>query len=327
MRSSLAVLAVASGLGLAIAGCGVLATEGGGDENLPDAQLGPFRAFGEGEVSLPPMAVLDFEASLGGPDAARTPDGGFVLVMHAAPDDDPVTVLRRMTGETPTAFSGAEVLLDGEPAGLRDPARLEEGETTLLYFGLGSGAEIGVARSDGGDFVRDVEPVLVAADPAAQPIGAPTVVVMDGQWLLYYARGDAIALAVSADGQTFEDQGEVLGAGDAGAWDAGGVGDPEVAVTRSALGETRVRLYYTGWSTEDPPVRGVGLAVSFDGRSDFHRFVGNPLVALDGDESAPTITLGEEGAPTFLYYARASGTGRAGIGGAVLPGDVSLAAE
>lgn len=320
--ASLVLLAVGSGW---LAGCGVLATEGSGDDNLPDARFGPFRAFGEGEVSLPPMAVLDFGAALGGPDVARSPDGGFVLTMHAAPDDDEVTVLRRMSGAAPTAFADSEVLLDGEPAGLRDPAVHEDAGQSLVFFGLGSGAQIGVARSSGGAFVRDDEPVLVADDPARAPIGAPTVLILEGQWLLYFARGDSIALAVSSDGQTFRDEGEVLGPGEG--WDAGGVGDPEAVAVRSPLGETRVRLYYTGWSTDDPPVRGVGVAASFDGRTGFHRFVGNPLVALDGDESAPTVTLGEGDSPSFLYFARASGSGRLGIAGAVMPGEVSLAAE
>lgn len=308
------------------AGCGVLATEGGGDQNLPDARLGPFRAFAAGEVSLPPMAILDFGGALGGPDVARGADGGFVMTMHAAPDDDPITVLRRMTGATPTAFADAEVLLDGEPEGLRDPDVLEEGGETLVFFGLGTGAAIGVARSGGGAFTRDEAPIL-EADPEVAPVGGPSVAILDGTWLLYYTRGGCIALATSTDGVTFEEQGDVLTpSGGDHDWDGAAVSDPDVAVVHDALGGTRVRLYYTGLSPEEPPVRGVGLAVSFDGRGDFHRFVGNPVVALDGDESAPTVTLGEGDDPTFLYFARTSGTGRPGIAGAVLPGDVSLAA-
>lgn len=311
-RAALALLA------LAAAGCGVLATEGSGDDNLPDAHLGPFRTFAEGEVQLPPLAVLDFQAALGGPDVVRTDAGGLVLYMHAAPDDDDVTVLRRMTGDVPTAFADPEVVLDGEPAGLRDPAVVDDDATTLLYFGLGTGDEIGVARSaDGAPFVRDPDPVLVAEDPVAEPIGAPSVVRVDGQWLLYIARGDSIALAVSDDGATFRDEGIVLSPGED--WDGAGVGDPEAIVTTTPLGETRVRLYYTGRSTLDPPERGVGVAVSLDGHGSFSRFVGNPVIALDGEESAPAVVPGQGDAPALLYFARESGTGRPGIGGATLP--------
>jgi hypothetical protein len=320
MRAATAILASF------LAACGVLATPGGGDENLPDARLGPFRPFAEGEVQLPPMAALDFTAQLGGPDVARAPDGAFVLTMHGAPDDDEVTVLRRMTGEAPTTFASPEVLLGGEPVGLRDPCVVEHDGTTLLFFGLGDGSQIGVARSEGGaDFVRDDEPVLTSEDPVESPIGAPSVVIVDGDWLLYHSRADSIALAVSTDdGRTFEDEGIVLGPGEG--WDDANAGEPAAVVTRSALGERRVRLYYTGTSSAEPYPRSVGVAVSFDGHTDFHRFVGNPIVSLDDDEWAPTVTLGEGDAPSFLYFGRASGSGRLGIAGAVLPGDVSLAA-
>lgn len=328
-RAVPAVLALLIALAspMATAGCGVLASEGSGDDNLPDARLGPFRTFGEDEVSLPPLVVLDFTASLGGPELVERGADGAVLYLHASADGEEVTHLRRQRGTSPTAFEDPEIILEGDPEGLRDPAVVLDGAATLLYFGVGTGERIGVARATGaGAFAIDEEPVLVAEDPAAAPIGAPSVVQLDGTWLLYTARGRSIALATSTDGRTFEDQGVVLGPGEETSWDAGGVGDPEAVVVPSPLGGHRVRLYYTGWSANEEPERGVGVAVSFDGLTDFHRYVGNPVVGLDGDELAPAVSVGAGDAPTLLYFTRPSGSGRLGIAGAVLPGDVSFAA-
>ena len=314
---------------LGCASCGVIATPGSGDDNLPDARLGPFRTFGEGEVSLPPMVLLDFTAQLGGPEIVRDAEGALSLFVHSAPDDEDVTILRRATGSAPNEVGGLQTVLEpgsGEQSGLRDPCwfATDAGDSMLLY-GLGSGERIGVARPDGNGFTRRDEPLLEAADPVAAPIGAPSLVILDGTWLLYTSRGDSIALATSPDGQTFTDAGVVLAPGEE--WDAGGVGDPEAVVHVSPLGVRTVRLYYTGVSADDPPERGVGVAASFDGRSAFSGFVGNPLVSLADDEWAPTVAVGQGDEPTLLYFARASGTGRGGVAGAVYPGSVTFAEE
>jgi hypothetical protein len=314
MRIGIALLVLCS------AGCGVLAASSASSEDLPDARLGPYRKLDDQEVAFPPFVRLDFTATLEGPSLVRRDDGSFVLYSAALQDTGGVSALRWSVSDDPVAFSSNQAVIapaGWESSGLVDPAVLVRDGTTLVYYAVASGDGIGLVRREGDSFTRpSLAPILARAD-GGDPIGSPSVIEVDGASWMYFTRGDAIELAISEDGVSFEEQGPVLEPGEG--WEAGGVGDPAAELYTSPLGRRSIRLYYTGRSADDPPVLSIGVAASFDGVHEFRRAVANPLFAGDRDEHDPAL-LGVDGA-ALLYFAQTSGAGRIGIAAAVDPGE------
>ncbi len=313
-------LSASAALAVCAAGCGVLAAPADVPDQLPDARLGPFRKLDELEADPAPFVQIDYAAELGGPAVLAT-GSGFELYFHATLDAGGASALRLSAGDGPTAFGEDEVILepDGE-IGLVDPAAIRTSSSeTLLFYASASGGRIGVARRGDAGFVPEEAPVV---DRGLGPaIGAPSVVELDGELLLYFERGDGIDLAVSTDGgSSWDEVGPVLFPPDA--WGSVGVGDPAAILYTSPLGRRSVRLYYTGRSVDDPPMTGIGVAASFDGVNDFEHLVGNPLFDGDRDEQAPS-PLDVSGA-TVLYFSQTSASGRPAIAAAVAPGDVRL---
>ena len=111
----------------------------------------------------------------------------------------------------------------------------------------------------------------------ANHVNDPSVVKVGDTFFLYYTRApvdvrDEIALATSADGVTWQEQGTVLGPGADGAWDSLLVGRPSVLHE-----DGRFRMWYdgrrdlpvgapaAGVPKSDRSVRAVGYAESVDG--------------------------------------------------------------
>jgi hypothetical protein len=122
------------------------------------------------------------------------------------------------------------------------------------------------------------EPKGVALDHGdANHVNDPSVVKVGDTFFLYYTRApvdvrDEIALATSADGVTWQEQGTVFRPGADGAWDSLLVGRPSVLHE-----DGRFRMWYDGRRdlptgapakgvpTSDRSVRAVGYAESVDG--------------------------------------------------------------
>jgi len=111
----------------------------------------------------------------------------------------------------------------------------------------------------------------------ANHVNDPSVVKVGDTFFMYYTRApvdirDEIALATSADGVTWQEQGTVLGPGADGAWDSLLVGRPSVLHE-----DGRFRMWYDGRRDlpmgapaegvpkSDRSVRAVGYAESIDG--------------------------------------------------------------
>ncbi|MBI2894275.1 MAG: hypothetical protein HYY06_12050 [Deltaproteobacteria bacterium] len=305
-------------LAACVTGCGVLAAPADVPDELPDARLGPFRKLDELEADPAPFVEIDYAAELGGPAVLAT-GSRFELYFHATLDAGGAPALRLAAGDGATAFGEDEVILEPEDEiGLVDPAAIRTWTgDDLLFYAAATGDWIRLARREEAGFVPGGAPVLERGRGPA--IGAPSLLELDDELLLYFERGDLIELAVSADGgATWAERGPVLFPDEG--WDAGGVGDPSAILYTSPLGRRSVRLYYTGRSLDDPPVAGIGVAASFDGAGDFDRLVGNPLFDGDRDEQAPAAL--DVGGATVLYFSQSSAGGRPAIAAAVAPGDV-----
>jgi len=311
-----------------LAGCGTLASPGAGDENLPSAGLGPFRALDADEVDLEPF-VSASRGAWGGSHAALLEDGTFAL--YRGEIEDGIVSIVRETSTDGITFADPAVVLVPEAAwegdAVSDPCVTTDGARWLLYY---AGAEgIGLAESvDGIEWTRASEgPVLRAdAEWEGSRVGAPSVVPdEDGGFVLYYEAGGGIGVATSRDGLDWTriGAGPVVAPGFAGAWDDRAVFDPAARVHRSPTGRRTVQLFYVGVAaaaTGEEPDYGIGAASSFDGR-EVSRNAGNPVLersrAIVG--LGPPVDLGPADLLTFTEERSTAGT--FGIGGAIWPAE------
>lgn len=219
-----AVGALSVSASLLAGACGVNAPDSHGDENLPNAQAGPFRVLRDGEQPPQERAIpyairkygtrdpsaLDIDGNPATPDVRlyvaasdrNDPFGPSVsIVVFDAPDGrsfNPRT--EDATALLPSeAWEGGVV---GAPSVLR-----VSGEFWMYYDAVGG---IGLARSqDGLRFTKALSPVLTADSSAAWESGAvpaePSVVqVDDGSFRMFYVAGSSIGEARSSDGEHWE---------------------------------------------------------------------------------------------------------------------------
>lgn len=334
-------MAIALAVG-AFAGCATLAGGGGGDSDLPNAGVGPFRKIRAEELGqsrsapyamdddrrfLRDAALLDedgdpatlpafgyFAASLAeGAEAGDAPDA---IVRHGALDGrsfdrQSVTVL-----VPEAAWEGGTV---GAPAVLR-----AKGEVLLYYAAAGG---IGVARSaDGASFTREPVPAL-APDAASWEGGAvpssPSVVLLpDGTFRLFYSilsadDGGRIGEASSPDGVHFSrvGRGPVLAPGDAAPeegdtrYDDASVSAPFALLGATGEGRPVLRLHYAARDRAGNAT--IGLAARFlDDGSGFVRAVA-PVFGT-GESLAPTEPcVVEHGAFALLFATERAGKTKA----------------
>ena len=279
--------------------CATLGQGSGGDENLPNAEAGPFRKIVKeelGNLRSAPNAIDD------GRENARDPaivdrDGdpstlaiwGYFAATVAPGGEDadpaaPPNAIVRYGAVDGRSFDRDRVLVlepelawEGGTGGA--PAVLREGSEVWLYYASAGG--IGRARSsDGAAFTRDPEPVL-APSPAGWDAGqvpaSPAVVrLWDGSLRMFYAvagQGGASSIgeASSSDGAAFTR----VGAGpalapsapgfapDAGdePYDSLAVGSPYALLATSPQDERILRVYYGATDRLGNTV--VGLAARF----------------------------------------------------------------
>ena len=192
-----------------------------------------------------------------------------------------------LTAATHAVGAGPEVVLD--PTGDLQAAPHGAGNAYAPEIHFHNGAYLmwyGAQGRDGHDRILLAEsadglawePKGEALDHgSANHVNDPSIVKVGDTFFLYYTRApvdvrDEIALATSADGATWQEQGTVLGPGDDGAWDSLLVGRPSVLYENG-----RFRMWYdgrrdlpvgapaAGVPKSDRSVRAVGYAESVDG--------------------------------------------------------------
>lgn len=263
--------AVALGFGLLAGACATLADTGGGDQNLPNARVGPFREIAQEELGnnrVAPYALRDDDdfprdASVMDVDGdpATLEAWGYVARTEPDPDADPdpaapPTAIVRHVGLDGRSFDRNPVTVlepaeawEGGTVGA--PSALRVGEEVWLYYGGSEG--IGLATSsDGASFSRVGDgPVLAMADGGwelSPPRNPGVIRLTDGRFQLFYDAetdaGPAIGEARSDDGITWTRVGEAPVLAPASTIDAAGAEAPWPLVAESAEGRSIEYLYY-----------------------------------------------------------------------------------
>ncbi|MFO0548493.1 MAG: hypothetical protein U0271_08910 [Polyangiaceae bacterium] len=296
---ALRLAALAASLAAAVpSGCATLADGTPGLDNPPTLRAGPFRLLKTGELGenrSPPNTVDDGNNRLRDPGALDVDgdpstfdiEGYFAAsVEDAAPEDPPARIARLHATDGRSFDRNLEFVLEpdqpweggvvGAPSVILagDPTDVEETpadeERLLFYEGAGG---IGLAHAAGatGEFVKEAEPVLTAADvpwSSIPPKSPGAVRLPDGTFRLYFeARCGAescIGVASSIDGVNFTDPvgGPVLRPDrDPTGLDSAYVGSPSAVVAESAESRAIVQVYFTG--IDDNGKNAIRLAARF----------------------------------------------------------------
>ncbi|EYF02491.1 hypothetical protein [Chondromyces apiculatus] len=281
---------------VALAGCATLPSTSPGDDALPNAAAGPFRAIAQEELGATRVApftinddtsftrdpsVVDADGDPGTAvasgyfSATRVPEGETAdpaappnaVVHHQAEDG-------RSFGRRATVVLEPEAAWEGDSVGAPSALRVE-GEVWLYYAAAGG---IGLARSsDGLAFTREEGPVLVAApggwEQGVVPAAPGVVRLPEGSFRMFYEvalpSGMAIGEARSADGIQWERLGNAPALapsppaeeGEESPYDDAGVGAPAPALAISATGRPILRVYHAATSRAGRAT--IGLAARF----------------------------------------------------------------
>lgn len=344
--------------GMAVAGCGVKAPPSGGDENLPNAQAGPFRVLRDGEMP-PKDRIIPFAlrrrgtrnpSALDGDGLSETPD---VMLYVAATESgngegDPVSILRFDAADGrsfPPLDPDATVLEASESweGGIVDaPSVLRVGAEVWMYYGAAGG--IGLATSaDGLTFTKVAGPVFGPSGDSGWESGAvpsdPSVVRMDdGTFRMFYEAGVGIGEARSLDGTSWERV-----SNEPAIWpvpppdfpapeedsvyepfDDVTVGDPDAVLDTSTLGRRILRVYYAG--SNRIGLWQLGMAARYVGESVLQRAYG-PVLGNAYAPKGPSVVFFD--AFTLVFFtAPSSSTDDASapaIAEGVAPATLSLA--
>jgi hypothetical protein len=194
---------------LSLCGCATLAEGGGGDENLPNAEVGPFREIRQEELG----------ASRPAPYCLRDNDGFERDPTVVDVDDDPATL-------EAFVYAGRTAVIEGV-----DPDPAAATNQIVRHVGL-----------DGRSFAFQRDVVLEPAEAwEGDVMGAPSALRADGEVWLYYAAAGGIGLAKSGDGLVFTRVGDGLVLAPVDGWESGAT-PLSPAVLR--LGDGSWRLYY-----------------------------------------------------------------------------------
>jgi hypothetical protein len=293
-------------LSLSVMSCGTQAPTAGGDRDLPNAGLGPFRVLRKEESRRVAPFVLDASPPWYAPSALDL-DGDpatrpVALYVGGGKRIDRI-VLPDSVSAPPERTAALSPDLPWEGASVGDPSALREGPEVWLYYAANGCVGRAVSTDNGVTFLKDGDPVLCGqGGPVWEKgaLGAPSVIRgFDGRFHLFYGAAGAIGEAVSVDGQRFSrvGSGPVLEAtpasGPVPAVDGGvdevfddqAVGDPCALTTTTALGRQVTYLYYTGTSRLSR--HGIGAAARLGDEGAFNR---NSTPALARyDAQAPSV--------------------------------------
>ena len=260
------------------------------------------------------------------PSVLKDSAGGFFRMWFASTTmDDPrwgISYAISQDGVTWFHYDGNSVLkTDDYPAfdneWVIDPHVILVGDTYFLYYtGFdGNLYKSGLATShDGIAWIRhNGNPILTPHSGTWESVSSncPRVIVKGDIFYMFYAGFDGttrqIGLANSTDGKTWVKfpGNPVLGPGDAGAWDAGGVAPIAVFV--------RSGVFHLLYDTQ--PQGEIGLALSDNGVL-WRKYPGNPVFlpggSADWDGTLAGVGLVVEEDSLRMWY---SGYGPAGSGG------------
>lgn len=290
MRASLLAIPL---LSQHLVACATLADAAPGDEDLPNAEAGPYRPLRKGEL------------------------GGLLSAPNVVADDK-------------TLARDATVLdADGDPSTFPVigyfTANLKGQQIDSLPMGI-----VRRVALDGRSFERETDVVLEPSEPwEYEQITSPSAIGVGAEVFLYYASGRGIGLAKSSDSLTFtkvngsplfdpDATGLVLGIAETG-WDAGRTPDNPSVIS---LGDEGFAMFY---DVLGPDGRVIGEARSEDGYH-WQRVGDGPVLAPgeSGEEAyddrgvgAPCAVAGESalGRPLLrLYYSAQSKAGVSTIG-------------
>jgi hypothetical protein len=231
MRRSCVLVLVMGLPGLAAGACATLGSPPGGDQGLPSADMGPFRAITTAEESNnPPFVLVSTVSQLTEPSAlAVDPSDRSSLNVYLYAVSTPIvgsgvgpSVIVRSRAEDARSFYGSfgdpkhsappvvlSASLPWEGPSVAGPSVIRVGAAYYLYYAAAGG--IGLARSaDGLKFEKMPMPVL-ATDPAASweitaPFAPSVAVLPDGTFDMMYSAGVSIGEATSLDGISFTRQ-------------------------------------------------------------------------------------------------------------------------
>jgi hypothetical protein len=180
---------------------------------------------------------------------------------------------------------------------------LDLGDGHLVMFYEGGVDTPGVGRADSADdgasWQKDPDnPVLAGA-------AEPSVARSEAGWLLAFTRPgqDGVCVASAGDGRAWAEMDRPIVTPRPAlpeAFDAAGVSDPFLLVTRTAAGRVHLGLFFEGRSAGDDVA--IGYAGSYDG-SHWDRFGGADPVLAPGtpDEHGPTVLLGAARGYMFFH--------------------------
>jgi hypothetical protein len=303
---ALALLAI-----LPACGFGFADDSSGGHDNLPASGAGPYKRL-PSDLDSPadePFVIDARDENYSDPDCAVRDGGGWRCWFTYSTDDDTRSTIGSVDvpdlhQELPVpparVFSGGGDV--SKPALAPGP-----NGTLLLFHQVGDDTDPSIAFAtsfDGGTTFTD-------AAPAGINGGAPTVVLVDGTYHMYFVADGAIWHATATDASSFTvDAAPAIEPRPAldGAFDAVAVGDPFVYVTTDDAGRHHFGLFFTGVAAPSPtaPDAGaggadtsIGYAGSFDGIH-WQRFNGaDPVLAAPA--SGPCVV--PDGASTVLFFA------------------------
>lgn len=341
---------------VALAACGTLGGEGGGDRDLPMSGVGPFRKLGAAEQhGVPPYVLDDRAVRFRDPEAVAAGDDRstevVLFVTGVAGGRDAIlrsraTDARSFYGTSAQTGARPKVVLEAtqpwEGGGVASPSVLRDGADWWLFY-AGAGG-IGRARSsDGLSFVAEPAPVL--ALPGAR---APSVVrAADGAWHMLYAMDGALWEATSADGARFAavKGGPVLAAapppsrallpGEKPPFDGLAVDDPCVSLRTTIAGRVQFRVLYTGLAI-DPETKQIVSSIGFAARWGLEGPLARnatPVLAIGKGERAPALfewtDPSQKTQDLSMLYVQLDkpdmGSTYPSIGAAIAPVDVKLA--
>jgi hypothetical protein len=294
LSARLPVLAL---LGSLTGACATIPEAAGGDEGLPNAGAGPFRALTSAELGnnrsgpngltdsrgfARDVAVVDLD---GKPDTFDVAAFVAVAVKENGVDPTPASptgAIQRFGAVDGRSFDRAALVVLTPDAAweggvLASPAVVRAGSELFLYYGAAGG--IGLARggADGMSFTKVSGPVLGPSaggwEAATTPRSPGVVKLADGSFRMFYEvplpSGSVLGEARSSDGVSWERMGSgpALGGAtrvdDAGdvPYDAGGVGSPFPMLATSADGREILRVYYG--ATDSMGTKTIGLAARY----------------------------------------------------------------
>lgn len=334
-------------LSLLGASCGTGASPAGGDQNLPNAQAGPFRVLRASETAGRAPFVIEKSAPWEAPAALDTDDDPATMgVTFYVSWGTPRSISRFDSSDGLSVKQGATRILQGtDPwegsTGVAHPTVIRAGAEVWMYYAAAGCIGRAVSTDNGQTFSKpQPQPVLCGAGGPEWEGGAVTAPSVfrghDGRYHLLYEANGAIGEAVSGDGVSFVRSGggplltafaaEPLapGAESDDVFDSAAVGEPFGMIDTSELGRPITLVYYT--ATNRLGRLAVGLSARFGDEGPLTR---NPAPALTRyDAHGPAVL--RFGSTSILYAAGRNSEVATGwksvIVGAVAPADRSLPA-